>query len=490
MANDNNNINELVADDDDLTVELQAPSFAPKSDSPAEADAKTFGAHDDGDKGLPPGVTVSELEFELQSRKKTISQLQYHIQQLHTKWLGLETEIGAREAQTDQLNIEIKSLHDGAARKDSLIKKRDRKIKLLKSEIRQRDEGFRHLTSRYEDLRLTQLDTSAATRNSEPAASKSNHDFDVHNHQQRLQRSEKYADSIRQQSQDLIETNSRFEREIENLSQSLLDGSQKNARLRNELALLAATVEKLRAELDTIREQHDNEMRMLRFELGEAQNTVVQADEMNIQLTSDLIDARGFKEELERMLGDVEVQSSERINALQKEGIKLKRKAENLEQKLTTKSEAISILLGELAKKSEHIESISEIEDVIHDIDERMSERSFRNDEISKRAPVDRITRVLIGTVDDRILRFPLFKDRLTIGRTKDSDIQLKAAYVSRRHAVIQTDGEQTRIVDCGSKNGIQVNSEKVLEQTLAHGDVVMIGNACFRYEERRKRDS
>jgi pSer/pThr/pTyr-binding forkhead associated (FHA) protein len=97
---------------------------------------------------------------------------------------------------------------------------------------------------------------------------------------------------------------------------------------------------------------------------------------------------------------------------------------------------------------------------------------------------------MLIGTVDDQVLRFPLFKDRLTIGRTKDNDIQIKAAYVSRRHAVIQTDGDTTRIIDWGSKNGIHINSTRVKEHCLNHGDTVTIGNARFRYEELKKRDT
>jgi pSer/pThr/pTyr-binding forkhead associated (FHA) protein len=100
------------------------------------------------------------------------------------------------------------------------------------------------------------------------------------------------------------------------------------------------------------------------------------------------------------------------------------------------------------------------------------------------------MTRVLIGTIGDQLLRFPLFKNRLTIGRTKENDIQLKAGYVSRRHAIIQTDGDTTRIIDWGSKNGIHVNSRKISEHFLSHGDVVTIGNARFRYEERKKRDS
>jgi pSer/pThr/pTyr-binding forkhead associated (FHA) protein len=82
-----------------------------------------------------------------------------------------------------------------------------------------------------------------------------------------------------------------------------------------------------------------------------------------------------------------------------------------------------------------------------------------------------------------------LFKKRLTIGRTADNDIQLKTSYISRRHAVVLTEGEATRVIDWGSKNGVYVNSERVTECFLANGDIVAVGNAKFRYEERPKRD-
>ena len=100
------------------------------------------------------------------------------------------------------------------------------------------------------------------------------------------------------------------------------------------------------------------------------------------------------------------------------------------------------------------------------------------------------MTRVLVGKIGDKLLRFPLFKDRLTIGRTGDNDIQLNAPYISRRHAVVTTDGETTRIIDWGSKNGVFVNSGRVTEHFLKNGDIVTIGNAHFRYDERPKRDS
>ena len=93
-----------------------------------------------------------------------------------------------------------------------------------------------------------------------------------------------------------------------------------------------------------------------------------------------------------------------------------------------------------------------------------------------------------MGRIDGQKLRFPLFRNRLTIARTGHNDIQLKAPFVSRRHAVIITDDNGTKIVDWGSKNGVFVNHGRIKEQMLRNGDIVSIGTADFKFEERRKR--
>lgn len=484
MANDNNNINELVADDDDPTVELKSPAFVEGSDSELEADAQTFDSNNDPDRVSLAGVSVSELKSDLRSRQKTIGKLQFDIEQLHAKWLGLETEIGARESQTDQLNDELEASRDAVARKEKLIKKRDGKIKSLKSEIRSRNEDFHQLTKRFSELQHQADEIASSPSKSDAEAGAPPVELGASELLRKFKHSERYADELRQKTQDLIQANANYERDNAALTQQLDGAKASNRELVSEMAATKASVEELQGQLESIESKHESEIRILRFELGHAQDTVVESEDLNSQLASDLVDARGFKDELERMLGDVEESSAGRIEQLEKEAGKLNRTVERYEQKLTTKSEAITVLLAELAKKSEQMESISEIEDVIHDIDERMSERS------AKSAAVDRVTRMLVGTVDDQVLRFPLFKDRLTVGRTKDNDIQLKAAYVSRRHAVIQTDGDSTRIIDWGSKNGIEVNSSKIKEHFLNHGDMVTIGNARFRYEELKKRDS
>ena len=68
--------------------------------------------------------------------------------------------------------------------------------------------------------------------------------------------------------------------------------------------------------------------------LGEAQETVAQSEVLNTQLASDLVDTKGFKEELERMLCDSDEQSSKRIDELEKELAQMTRVANDFEQKL------------------------------------------------------------------------------------------------------------------------------------------------------------
>ena len=60
--------------------------------------------------------------------------------------------------------------------------------------------------------------------------------------------------------------------------------------------------------------------------------------------------------------------------------------------------------------------------------------------------------------------------------------------FVSRRHAVIATDDNVTRIIDLGSRNGVYVNKKRITEKFLRSGDVITIGLTHLRYEERAKR--
>jgi predicted component of type VI protein secretion system len=75
-----------------------------------------------------------------------------------------------------------------------------------------------------------------------------------------------------------------------------------------------------------------------------------------------------------------------------------------------------------------------------------------------------------------------LNKDRLTIGRSADSDIVLDNAGVSSRHAMIQKEGGGYVIVDNGSSNGVFVNGKKIERHTLEYRDEIQIYNYVLKY--------
>jgi Protein of unknown function (DUF3662)/FHA domain len=78
-------------------------------------------------------------------------------------------------------------------------------------------------------------------------------------------------------------------------------------------------------------------------------------------------------------------------------------------------------------------------------------------------------------------------KRKILIGRSKDCDIQLSDANVSRRHAELRQEGASFWIVDLDSTNGIEVNGRRLKRAKLEDGDRVVLGatELTFRREAR-----
>lgn len=513
MANENKNINELVSDDDP-TSELEAITWKREAEDAestaiAEADARTFDVEPSSD----GADSIAELRSDLASRSATIDRLQFDLEQLRARWMGLEAEIQAREEIADELSGELDRVRATLARKEKLIEKRDQNIKSLKAEIRQRDADYRTQTdsmSRLEETlaeRQERIDTlesevdalhgqveqdrsSAAdsiTQKLEKQAGRLlSSEMLVAKLGNQITRNERYADSIRQRLEDRLTAVAALEHRAASLTESLESTTRQNTELTDALDGERRTNAELNEQLADIERRHEEEIRLLRFELGDAQETAVQHESLNEQLQASLTDARGYHDELERMLSHSEEVRQGRIDELEQSVSQLQTEVRDYEQKLKEKGSTINCLLEELTKKADQIESIGELEGVIQDIDDRMYER-LREQSGPDR---ERVSRMLIGAVDGQEVRFPLFKDRLTIGRTGDNDIQLKAPYISRRHAVVVSDHGGARVIDWGSRNGVYVNSNRITEHFLVSGDVVTIGTSQFRYEERPKPDT
>ena len=593
MANDNNKINDLVGtSEDDPTSELESMTderrSAPGYYDEAESDEDTFDFDRLEDAGELTGKSVAALKSDIKARNESISRLQFDIEQLRSRWTGLEKEIRAREDLTDRLNAQLSETLAKLARTEELLGQRDKDYDELQARVKEKqhllasvEEETQNISRTVEtgksviselqatvesqqstikklhkeNLALENENTASGTRtkklqneleglrqrgsveskedrdkalevkalenelrdanqkvnvalnkiDSLNATVKKSESLQATDLQDRLakqegiiaentqdladlrvqiSRTEKYADGLRSQLQQLSSVQGDSSRNRHQLSTALNGAMDQIRDFTEQLDGERLGSARLREEMEASKTEFEREIRKIRFELGGAQETLAGQETVNEQLASDLIDNQSYRQALESQLEVSGNESKRKIRDLERALKNADQARDDAEHKLENKDNAIAALLAELASRSRTIESIGEIENVIHEIDGRMSDRIDEKAAGEK----DRMARLLIGNVDGQELQFPLFKDRLTIGRTAHNDIQLKAQFISRRHALIVTENEVTKIIDWGSKNGVYVNDSRVAEQVLGNGDVVAIGTAEFRYEERPKR--
>ena len=79
--------------------------------------------------------------------------------------------------------------------------------------------------------------------------------------------------------------------------------------------------------------------------------------------------------------------------------------------------------------------------------------------------------------------RYELDRDTVVLGRSRECDVTLDDANVSRRHAEITQDGRTYWIVDLGSTNGVEVNGKRVQRAKLEHEDEIRLGTSELRFE-------
>src|SRR5574340_686146 len=89
----------------------------------------------------------------------------------------------------------------------------------------------------------------------------------------------------------------------------------------------------------------------------------------------------------------------------------------------------------------------------------------------------------LILSLDGSVIReVPLEKERLTIGRKPQNDIQIENLAVSGEHACIVTILHDSFLEDLGSTNGTLVNGSPIKKHILQNNDVIEIGKYRLKY--------
>jgi len=83
--------------------------------------------------------------------------------------------------------------------------------------------------------------------------------------------------------------------------------------------------------------------------------------------------------------------------------------------------------------------------------------------------------------------RLRVDKRRVVLGRSRECDIQIEDANVSRRHAELRQEGTSFWIVDLDSTNGIEVNGRRVQRAKLDPGDTFTVGSTEVTFSTERE---
>jgi len=79
--------------------------------------------------------------------------------------------------------------------------------------------------------------------------------------------------------------------------------------------------------------------------------------------------------------------------------------------------------------------------------------------------------------------RYPLEGERVSLGRDRSNDIPLNDPGASRQHAIIVRDSAGWLIRDLGSTNGTLLNSRRINEARLEHGQHIQIGESVILFQ-------
>ena len=92
--------------------------------------------------------------------------------------------------------------------------------------------------------------------------------------------------------------------------------------------------------------------------------------------------------------------------------------------------------------------------------------------------------KLIVKSGADVAKELPLDKEKFTIGRMPDNDLELRDSLVSRRHTELIRHGPRITLYDMGSSNGTFVNNKKVDVKVLDDGDEVMIGETTLVFRD------
>lgn len=78
---------------------------------------------------------------------------------------------------------------------------------------------------------------------------------------------------------------------------------------------------------------------------------------------------------------------------------------------------------------------------------------------------------------------YPLAGAKAVLGRSKDCEVQVEDANVSRRHAELRREGSTWWLVDLESTNGTELNGKRIQRAKLSDGDTITLGGTDLTFQ-------
>jgi len=98
------------------------------------------------------------------------------------------------------------------------------------------------------------------------------------------------------------------------------------------------------------------------------------------------------------------------------------------------------------------------------------------------------LARVEVLLHDEFVAELKLPFGAAIIGRTPENDLQIRSKFISRHHAQIMSDAEQSVLEDLNSTNGVYVKGKRVKHHGLKDGDIIQLGEHKLLYRDLRRR--
>lgn len=469
----------------------------------------------------------SSVEDELQERNAVIAQLNADMEQHHANLKSLQDALETIGKRVDDANlarekaVQEKELLEAEMRKqrqlvaaaNGQVVSRDKELNELRSTVQdlqayidRRKDHWEKLNNDLDDYRNALIGMAETVRSREA---------DI---QEREEEKIALARSVIELDQQIAELDGRrAERELmnEQLQTMLDERAQQIDNLSTELAQSKAAVEPRSSDLERAIQKERTRMDRLVAANADAQSALHEANVKVVALERELITQQQQYVELEQKYDEHQLKSVERCGELQQaresladaeqrlsasdaqvaefeaESKVFKEEIISLRDALLAKNQLIANLEAGISSRKEtmlvddpHAQRIGDTgDDAAEAMDELRRPHTVGEDGARQTAQSgERVTRLMIVVAGGRSIKFPLYKESTTIGRSMGNDIQLCRKYISRNHARIVCGNRGATIEDLGSKNGIYVNNNPVRSFELHDGDRVEIGEVQLEY--------